>query len=79
MLGTNSFLSNYSFMSDYLSNFARYDRRIALNQGFLSPLWNDEDEDSDEAILKQFREDVDNLILAKADSLSRVYGASTPE
>ena len=77
MLGTNSFLSQYSFMSDYLSNFARYDRRFALNQGFLSPVWNDEDEDTDEAILNQFREDVDNLILAKSDSLSRVYAALT--
>ena len=79
MLGTNSFLSNYPFMSDYLNNFERYDRRISLNQGFLSPVWNDEDEDSDEAILNQFREDVDNLILAKSDSLSRVYAALTAE
>ena len=79
MLGTNSFLSNYPFMSDYLNNFARYDRRISLNQGFLSPVWNDEDEDSDEAILNQFREDVDNLILSKSDSLSRVYAALTAE
>lgn len=77
MLGTNSFLSQYSFMSDYLSNFERYDRRLALNQGFLSPVWNDEDEDTDEAILNQFREDVDNLILVKSDSLSRVYAALT--
>ena len=66
-------------MSDYLNNFERYDRRIALNQGFLSPVWNDEDEDSDEAILNQFREDVDNLILAKSDSLARVYAALTAE
>ena len=79
MLGTNSFLSDYPFMSDYLNNFERYDRRISLNQGFLSPVWNDEDEDSDEAILNQFREDVDNLILAKSDSLSRVYAALTAE
>ena len=79
MLGTNSFLSNYTFMSDYLSNFERYDRRLALNQGFLSPVWNYEDEDSDEAILNQFREDVDNLILSKSDSLARVYTALTAE
>ena len=79
MLGTNSVLSNYTFMSDYLNNFERYDRRLALNQGFLSPVWNDEDEDSDEAILNQFREDVDNLILAKSDSLARVYAALTAE
>ena len=79
MLGTNSFLSNYLFMSDYLNNFERYDRRIALNQGFLSPVWNDEDEDSDEAILNQFREDVDNLILSKSDSLARVYAALTAD
>ena len=50
-----------------------------MNQGFLSPLWNDEDEDSDEAILNQFREDVDDCILSYSDSLSRIYTALTAE
>lgn len=79
LLGNSDFLTQFNFMSDYLSNFSRYDRRIALNQGFLSPVWNDEDEDSDEAILNQFREDVDNLILVKSDSLARMYAALTAE
>ena len=79
LLGNSDFLTQFSFMSDYLSNFARYDRRIALNQGFLSPVWNDEEEDTDEAILNQFREDVDNCILSYSDSLTRIYAALTAE
>lgn len=73
LFGTSEQLAGLDFMSGYLADFAKFDRNTAVNVGFLEPIWNRNEEDSDEAVLSQFQEDASIVLFKNKKNLERLY------
>lgn len=73
LFGTSEQLAGLNFMSGYLADFAKFDRNTAVNVGFLEPIWNRNEEDSDEAVLSQFQEDASIVLFKNKKNLERLY------
>lgn len=66
-------MSDFEFMSDYVTNYAYYDRNTVINRGFFFPVWNDEDEDTTADILTAFQTDIYGLLLKNSENYTRLY------
>ena len=74
LFGDISVLSNYSFMNDYINNYQGIDRDFAvLKKSFYCPLWNLEDEDTEEQVLDSFRKDCELQIFKHKDELKHLF------
>ena len=73
IFGTSEQLAGLDFMNGYLADFAKFDRNTAVNVGFLEPIWNRNEEDSDEAVLSQFQEDASIVLFKNKKNLERLY------
>ena len=73
LFGTSEQLAGLDFMNGYLADFAKFDRNTAVNVGFLEPIWNRNEEDSDEAVLSQFQEDASIVLFKNKKNLERLY------
>lgn len=74
LFGDISVLSNYSFMNDYINNYQGIDRDFAvLKKSFYCPLWNLEDEDTEEQVLESFRKDCELQIFKHKDELKHLF------
>lgn len=73
LFGTNEQLTGLDFMNGYLADFAKFDRNTAVNVGFLEPIWNRNEEDSDEAVLSQFQEDSAIVLFKNKKNLEHLY------
>lgn len=73
LFGTIEQLAGLNFMNGYLADFAKFDRNTAVNVGFLEPIWNRNEEDSDEAVLSQFQEDASIVLFKNKKNLERLY------
>ena len=78
-LGSSEFLSTFPFMNEYLSTYSRIDRDFIMLKGFMCPLWNNQYEDTNNAILAQFKEDVEDLILRNQNTYQRLYDLTKQE
>ena len=78
-LGSSEFLSTFPFMNEYLRTYSRIDRDFIMLKGFMCPLWNNQYEDTNNAILAQFKEDVEDLILRNQNTYQRLYDLTKQE
>lgn len=78
-LGSSEFLSTFPFMNEYLQTYSRIDRDFIMLKGFMCPLWNNQYEDTNNAILAQFKEDVEDLILRNQNTYQRLYDLTKQE
>lgn len=72
--------SDFNFMSEYNTNFAKYDKLFARNRHFF--YYKDIFADSTttaQDVREDFQFDVNALLLSKADSLQKIYDASVME
>lgn len=67
------------FMSDYVTNYRRYDRFFVRMYGVFFPTWNRNYEDNDTDILNQFREDVFYLLYLNRENLAHLFSYNTYE
>ena len=79
LLGSTEFLSTFPFMNEYLRTYSRIDRDFIMLKGFMCPLWNNQYEDTNNAILAQFKEDVEDLILRNQNTYQRLYDLTKQE
>lgn len=73
LFGTSEQLAGLDFMNGYLADFAKFDRNTSINVGFLEPIWNRNEEDSDEAVLSQFQEDAAIVLFKNKKSIEHMY------
>lgn len=73
LLGSRLNLSQLPFMTGYLENTQAFDRNIALRKGFFQPLWNLDEEDTEENVLTQWRLDCYGFFLKNYQNLNRLY------
>lgn len=79
LLGTSNNLRTLPFMEEYLDNFARFDRTIQIEQGFFAPIWNLDDEETEDDVFEQFREDVFDFIFMHKKNYEHLYAVLTAE
>ena len=72
-IGTSDFLATLPFMDEYLQNFTRIDRNFIVTKGFFNPVWNRNYESTDQAVLDQFKEDVDDLLFRNKNNYQHMY------
>lgn len=72
--------SDFNFMTEYNTNFAKYDKLFARNRHFFyyKDVFADETTSSAD-VLEDFQYDVNALLLSKKDSLQKIYDASLIE
>lgn len=73
LLGTSANLSQFPFMAGYLTDYRGLDRNLAIHKGFFEPIWNMDDEETESAVLTQFREDATNVIKKHAVELAQLF------
>lgn len=73
LFGTSEQLSGLNFMAGYLSDFAKFDRNTAVTRGGFAPLWNRQEEDTDDDVLAQFQEDASIVLIKNKDNLKHLY------
>lgn len=78
-LGSSEFLAQFPFMDEYLKEYRRIDRDFITQKGFLFPVWNTQYEDTNNAILEQFKEDVEDLIFRNKNTYQRLYDLTKQE
>lgn len=79
LLCTVSNAETIPFMSDYVTNYRRYDRFFVRMYGVFFPTWNKNYEDNDTDILNQFREDVFYLLYLNRENLAHLFSYNTYE
>ena len=78
-LGSSEFLAQFPFMEEYLKEYRRIDRDFITQKGFLFPVWNTQYENTNNAILAQFKEDVEDLIFRNKNTYERLYDLTKQE
>lgn len=78
-LGSSEFLAQFPFMEEYLREYRRIDRDFITQKGFLAPVWNTQYENTNNAILAQFKEDVEDLIFRNKNTYQRLYDLTKQE
>lgn len=78
-LGSPEYLSNFPFMEEYLANYSRIDRDFIVTRGFFFPIWNRQYESSNNDVLTQFKEDVEDLIFRNKNTYQRLYDIAKSE
>ena len=78
-LGSSEFLAQFPFMEEYLKEYRRIDRDFITQKGFLFPVWNTQYENTNNAILAQFKEDVEDLIFRNKNTYQRLYELTKQE
>lgn len=73
LLGTSTDLATLDFMEDYLSKYEGFDRDIARNKGFFFPLWNRNEEDTDQDVFDQWQKDVFYFLYKNKENYQRLY------
>lgn len=66
-------MSVFPFMSQYLSDYAYFDRNLMITRGFFYPIWNEEDESTTSDILTAFRFDVAGLLKKNEENYTRLF------
>lgn len=62
LFGTANGLAEFPFMSEYVTNHNALDRNLALTLGYMIPIWNVEDAESEIGVVTQFRSDATDVI-----------------
>ena len=75
LLGKASNLANISFMEEYLSTYSLIDRNMQVTRGCFAPVWNRDEEDTDEEVLSQFQDDVYGLLVRNKNEYQRIWDA----
>ena len=75
LLGKATDLANISFMAEYLSAYSLIDRNMQVNRGCFAPIWNRDEEDTDEDVLSQFQDDIYGLLIKNQNEYQRIWDA----
>ncbi|MEE0980512.1 MAG: hypothetical protein U0K91_02415 [Acutalibacteraceae bacterium] len=62
LFGTANTLAEFPFMSEYITNHNSLDRNLALTRGYMIPIWNVEEAESENGVVTQFRSDATDVI-----------------
>lgn len=73
LLGLSTDLATLDFMSDYLSKNEAFDRDIARERGFFSPVWNLDEEEDEEDVFEQWQKDVYYFLYKNKENYQRLY------
>ena len=79
LLGTSTQLSGLTFMAEYIQNHNELDRNLALTKGYMIPLWNMSDEETESAVVNQFRSDAAAVIKKHKVDLEKLWNATLLE
>lgn len=77
VLGTTANLANFSFLSNYLTYYAKFDKIFGKLKGKYHP--TDQSEETTESALLMFQDDITDLIEMNKGNLERLYKAYTVE
>lgn len=73
LLGLSTDLSTLNFMSDYLTKTEAFDREIARERGFFWPVWNLDEEETEEDVFEQWQKDVYYHLYKNKENYQRLY------
>ena len=73
LLGLSTDLSTLDFMSDYLTKTEAFDREIARERGFFWPVWNLDEEETEEDVFEQWQKDVYYHLYKNKENYQRLY------
>lgn len=62
LFGTANSLAEFPFMAEYVTNHNSFDRNFMLEYGYMFPIWNVEDAESETGVVTQFRSDATDVI-----------------
>lgn len=75
LLGKAEQLATIPFMAGYLSAYPTIDRNTQVNRGIFAPIWNRDEEDTDEEVLSQFQDDIFGMIIKNQNEYQRLWDA----
>lgn len=79
LFGTANSLAEFPFMSEYVANHNALDRNLALTRGYMIPIWNVEEAESENGVLTQFRSDATDVIRKHKVDLQHLWDITQVE
>lgn len=76
LFGTANSLAEFPFMSEYLANHNSLDRNFMLKYGYMFPIWNVDDAESETGVVTQFRSDATDVIRKHKVDLQHMWDIS---
>ena len=73
LFGNSQFLETFDFMQEYLTNYNKIDRNFIIKKGFFYPVWNLNEEETEDDVLAMFKSDVQDVIFKHKEQLKHLY------
>ena len=73
LFGTTNSLAEFPFMAEYVTNHNSFDRNFMLEYGYMFPIWNVDDAESETGVVTQFRSDATDVIRKHKVDLQRLW------
>ena len=76
LFGTANSLTEFPFMAEYVANHNSFDRNFMLKYGYMLPIWNVDDAESENGVVTQFRSDATDVIRKHKVDLQHIWDIS---
>ena len=76
LFGTANSLAEFPFMAEYVANHNSFDRNFMLKYGYMLPIWNVDDAESENGVVTQFRSDATDVIRKHKVDLQHIWDIS---
>ena len=76
LFGTANSLTEFPFMTEYVANHNSFDRNFMLKYGYMLPIWNVDDAESENGVVTQFRSDATDVIRKHKVDLQHMWDIS---